>query len=242
MRVLSRQQAPAAQAGEIPAWTTAAAVCEQSLSGRIPAATQNAIIEFFRSVDTGQFPATCAGVPRCTGTHGPLCQSACTFQTGGYLVLIVGEHVAVAPEVAAGTIAHEARHLSRRVARGSAVFARLADRQGWLLAGIGWAVAGWITPAATWPWLLAAVAAVWVVIVAVQWAAEGICDIAAARVGCDMRTTLSYYAGLRTTRREGKRIQRAPRELLHWLAAPGHPPIWLRRLVVAVGTLPRGRG
>lgn len=222
----------------LPAWTTAAAICERALPDRVPRATLDAIARDLPRAGR-RFRGAYARVTRCTGTCDRLCQSVGAWEPDGVLLLIIGEHAAALPEVAAASIAHEVGHLCGRARHAEAVLKTARrSREGWLAAGASWAAAGWIITGVSWPWLLVTVAAFHAATVAGLWAVEGACDLSAARDGQPVLLALDYFADLRPRSRP-RSARRYARSAWYWLSGPSHPPIWLRRALVT--TLRRHR-
>jgi hypothetical protein len=207
----------AASAAE-PWWLASARICERSQQGWADPAVLAAAAAHLAAVSR-RYASAHLYVARCDPDRHPgLCREGTVEGTGGRLVLVIGEHLAAAPAVAAVVIAHECGHKRpwARAAGGLVLWAR-APWAGW-----GWAAAG----LAGWPWLLAAVPAFHVASVLGLWAVESGCDLGAARAhGCPAVLDALAFKPAHAT------LSRA-QTLAYWLAGPTHPPVRLRQAVI----------
>jgi len=214
-----------------PEWARAAAVHEQALSSRAPAATLALVRKAMAkmTISTG-WRAAHLYVSPCTEQdgqsphYGPCCAGA-TWVRSGRLLVILGEHLlAGEPELALATLGHERRHLN-----------------GWRLylysigstAGtFGLVVAAWAVP---WPALLLPVAALRVVSTLTAWAVELGCDVGSAReLGADaMTASVNYKERTRRGARAGwPPAKRLTVSVLTWVTGPEHPPYGMRRAAI----------
>ncbi len=164
-------------------------------------------------------------VARCTDPvrHGK-CRAAAAIPAGNMIKVVLGEHVAERPQVAAFILAHESRHPAGWTCHLS-IFAAWAQTAAWL-------IAGWAVP---WPWLLAAVVAIQVAHEAACWAVEIGCDIHGARAE-GPGAALEAFAWLLAMIREpapGPAWQAYARRVIVVTSglAP-HPPTRLRRAII----------
>jgi hypothetical protein len=148
-----------------------------------------------------------------------------THPRGNRLQVTLGDFVAEGdPEVAAATLAHEARHAGRwpYALRGLVMTARAR----------GPLVIGWAVP---WPAVIPAVAALHVACTLLAWAIEISCDLGAA-AGTGKAAMMATYQVMAASARHGSRALSAPKKVaayaMYWAAGPAHPPIAVRRAVI----------
>jgi Zn-dependent protease with chaperone function len=160
-------------------------------------------------------------------------------------MVILGEHPAAVPDVAASALAHEAGHHAFRWLW-QVHYARTTLNWGWAAAGLaGAAIGGW-TGAAV------AGGVFWVVSLLALWAGETGCDLRAVRAEGYPAVTagFGYIAGLLAGRPAGpgaspparSRSRKMVTAVLDWASGPGHPPLRLRRALVRVLARPAGNG
>jgi hypothetical protein len=146
---------------------------------------------------------------------------------GNRLQVRLGDHVALGPpQVAAATLAHEARH-----ARGWRYSLELLLN---VTRARGFLIAGWAVP---WPAVLPVVVAVQAGITAAMWVSEISCDLgAAADVGlAAMMDTFEVMTASARSRPAAPWPQRCARQAVHLAAGRRHPPIPVRRAIVRAG-------
>jgi hypothetical protein len=199
------QWLPRVTAGE-PWWLASARVCERSQCEWADPVVLAAAAKHLGAVG-GRYPSAHLYVARCgpQGRHTYLCRAGTVVVTSGRLLLVIGEHIAAAPAVAAAVIAHECghQHRGRHLAFGLLGWAR------GYWAGWGWAAAGAL---AGWPWVLAAVPAFQVASVLALWTVEAGCDLAAARAQ-------GYPAVLDALAfKPAHTVRTRPQTLAYWLA------------------------
>jgi hypothetical protein len=226
------------QRATVPAWAHAASIHERSLPARIPAQTLAAARRYLRAIAAGNRQTRAwLYVPRCPGNgrHTWRCEAAAVWQPQGGLMVVLGEHLAADPVVAAVILAHEQGH---RVGWPRGAFAVLNGGRspfGW-----GWAAAGLAGASlAGWPGVLAFAAAFHVVSLLAVWAAEIACDRHAA--GAEGRAAVLYAFASIAIRQAARRAatprwRRAMPGLSAWLAGPSHPPLALRRALIRATT------
>ena len=101
-----------------PEWARAAAVREESLRERVPAAAYTQVKSLIdRMTAVPRWQAAWLYVARCTSdqpVHWGACCTGGTYPRAGRLLVILGEHLMCGPpEVAVAVLAHERRHLPR---------------------------------------------------------------------------------------------------------------------------------
>jgi hypothetical protein len=212
----------AARAAPPPPWTAAAAIHCQSLPGRADPATLAAAARYLPAM-AARYPEAYFYIASCTGTCTRLCRSAVTCVPDGRLLVILGEHLAADPVTAAGTLAHELRHLHGWPLRAADAAAGAASGWGWAAAGAAWAATG-----LPWPWLPAFPAALHLAATAAGWAVECGCDHAAARA--EGRPALLHAIDFLAA--QNPAAPRRARRALALAAGSPHPPYALRRAVI----------
>lgn len=155
-----------------------------------------------------------------------------TEPRGNRLQVTLGDYAAEGnPEVAAVTLAHEARHAGRwpYALRGLMTAARTR----------GPLVIGWAVP---WPAVIPAVVALHVACMLLSWAIEISCDLgAAAAVGpAAMTATYQVMAASKRRRRAAPAAKKAAAYAVYWAAGPAHPPVVIRRAVIRARYWRRG--
>ncbi|MGH3277271.1 MAG: hypothetical protein ACRDNZ_23450, partial [Streptosporangiaceae bacterium] len=155
-----------------------------------------------------------------------------TEPRGNRLQVTLGDYVAQGdPDVAAATLAHEARHTGRwpYALRGLGTAARAR----------GPLVIGWAVP---WAAVIPAVVALHVACMLLSWAIEISCDLgAAAAVGpAAMMATYQVMTASRRRRRAAPAVKKAAAYALYWAAGPAHPPVAVRRAVIRARYLSSG--
>ena len=212
-----------------PQWARAAAVHEQSLSGRLPAATLGLAREIMAAMTAGtRWRGSFLYISRCTeedDVHYATCCAAGTYARGGRLLVILGEHLAAGPpELAVAVLGHERRHVSGWRLY---LYSLAAVASVW-----GLAVAGWAVP---WPALLLVAAALRVVTTALFWTIEISCDVGSAR-DTSAGAMLAAVDYQERTRRGARALwpswKRRAVIVLTCLAWPDHPPFSMRRAAV----------
>jgi hypothetical protein len=187
------------------------------------------------------YVAPCPGPDkRCT----VFCTTAATWTPGGQVMVILGEHPAARPDVAASALAHEAGHHAFRWLW-QVHYARTLG-WGWAAAGLAGAAAG------GWPGAAIAGAVFWAGSLAALWAGETGCDLRAVRTEGypAVQAGFGYIAGLLAGHPAGpgasppvlSRSRRAVLTVLDWANGPGHPPLRLRRALVRALARTDGRG
>jgi hypothetical protein len=211
-------------------WTAAAAVHAATLPGRIPAPTLDAADRYLPVIANASrrngrawlYVAPCPSDGPCT----VLCRSAASWPRGPVLV-ILGQHPAELPEVAAAALAHEAAHHAGPARRLLVTTRHLRETGAWGYAAAG--LAGRLV--AGWPGVIAAALAFHVLSLLALWAAETRCDVAAARAE-GLPAALAGFADM-TSRQNPLRAttpaRRTAAAILNWAAGPLHPPVPLRR-------------
>jgi hypothetical protein len=145
-------------------------------------------------------------VPRCPGNgrHTWRCEAAAVWQPQGGLMVVLGEHLAADPVVAAVILAHEQ---GRKAGWPRGAFAVLNGARppfGW-----GWAAAGLAGASlARWPGVLAFAAAFHVVSLLAVWAAGIACDRHAVRA--EGRAAVLYAFSHIAIRQAARRARNSP--------------------------------
>ena len=214
-----------------PQWARAAAVHQESLSSRAPAATLALVKDaMLRMTTSTRWRGAYLYVSPCTEEdgqsphYGPCCAGA-TWVRGGRLLVILGEHIlAGEPELALAVLGHERRHLG-----GWRLYLYSAGQT----AGIfGLVVAAWAVP---WPMLLLPVAALRVISTLIAWAVEVGCDVGSAReLGAGAMTASVNYKErtMRGARAGWPPAKRLAVSVLAWVTGPEHPPFGMRRAAI----------
>jgi Zn-dependent protease with chaperone function len=166
------------------------------------------------------------------------CGTAAALPLGRQVLVILGEHPAARPDVAASALAHETGHHTVRWLW-QVHYARTTLGWGWAAAGAAGAAAG--------GWTGAAIAAglFWLVSLAALWAGETLCDLRAVRTEGypAVLAGFRYIARLLASRpaRPGtpppapspaRTARKTVLTVLDWANGPAHPPLRLRRALV----------
>ena len=213
-------------AGAEPGWVAEAAAYRQWLPRRVPpvpAQTLAAADRVLAGVTARGWRSAHLLIAR-AGPGSPLPMGV-TRLLGDRVQIVLGDCIAEGPpEVAAATLAHEARHTT---AVHAAIWNLLAMRAR-LIFLVGWALA--------WPAALWAALAVHAGLAALKWYMEVSADLAAARAtGPEVMTKVfDVMTDLAAARRRAQRqaLARTGMRALSWAAGPGHPPIRVRRAVI----------
>lgn len=196
----------------------------------VPAATLAAADRILGALAGGRWRSAHLLIARREGGSRPLAQRC---QAGDRIELILDDHIAQGPpQVAAGMLAHEARHCGRlTLAAGS--ISGLLCQPGPVI------VAAWALP---WPVTLTPGAAGQAITVLaglraaatlIFWAVEVSCDLgAAADQGAAAEGAVFDALAAEDARARRSYARRAAARLLNWGAPPPHPPLWLRRAAV----------
>jgi hypothetical protein len=227
----------------------ALAVHAAGLPGRVPAGTLAAAGRHLAAVAAARHrDRAWLYVAPCPGPGKPctvFCTTAATWTPGGQVMVILGEHPAARPDVAASALAHEAGHHAYRWLW-QVHYARTTLNWGWAAAGIAGAMVG--------GWTGAAIAGVlfWVVSLLALWAGETGCDLRAVRTEGHpaVQAGFGYIAGLLAGHPAGPgtsppartRSQKIVLTVLDWASGPGHPPLRLRRALVRALARTAGNG
>jgi hypothetical protein len=226
-----RMQARArAQAGQLaaPRWVAEAGAYRDWLPARVPpvpAGTLAAADRYLAAVTARGWLSAHLLIAR-AGPGGPA-HLATTHLLTDRVQIVMGSRIAEGPaDVAAAALAHEMRHTR---AWQAAVRHLQGQRAGFAFLA-GWALA-W--PAAAW-----AVLALHAGITLIKWAMEVDADLgAAADAGPDVMTA---FFGVMTAAAAARRradtrpaLSRAAGSALYWAAGPQHPPIAVRRAIIA---------
>jgi hypothetical protein len=221
-----------------PAWADAAAVHELFLAARVPAATLAAANRYLPAITAGSGKKAWLYVPRCAGTgqHSWRCEAAGVLQPGGGLLVVLGEHSAADPAVAAASLAHELGHQAgwTRPVLNVVHSARLTAGWGWAAAGLDGARFGW-------PGVLVFAAGFQAVSLLAEWTAEAACDrrAACAEGRATVLRAFAYIAARQAACRAAVPWwHRTGPTVVRWAAGPSHPPLALRRAIVAATTRP----
>lgn len=220
-------------------WTAAADVHARSLPGRVPADTLEVADRYLKTLASAHgkaqawlYVAPCQGPEKkCT----VLCSAAATWASGGQVMIILGEHTAQIPSVAAVALAHETCHHAGVTSRALRTIhhARTTVAWGYSAAAAAGAVAG------GWPAAITAAVAFHVTTLLVLWGVETTCDrhatgdegLPTALDGYDYMTTrLAVYRAQSTKSRPRRMIS----HVLAWTAGPLHPPVKLRRTLTVM--------
>jgi hypothetical protein len=193
----------------------------------LPPATAEAAGRMLARIPSRRWRGAWLEAARCTDPvrHGK-CRTAATIPAGNMIRVVLGEHLAERPQVAAFSLAHESRHPAGWTCHLS-VFANWAQMAAWL-------TAGWAVP---WPWLLAVLAVIQVAHEAVCWAVEISCDMHAARAegpGAALEAFAWYLAMIREPAPGPAWHKHARRVIVAMSGLAPHPPARLRRALVRV--------
>jgi Zn-dependent protease with chaperone function len=221
----------------------AAAVHAAVLPGRVPSGTLAAAGRHLPAVAAARgrrgrawlYVAACPGPGR---RCSQLCAAVSALPLGRRVLVVLGEHPAARPDVAAALLAHEAGHHASRWLR-LVREARNMSGWGWAAAGLAGAAIGGRPGAAI------AGAVFWLVSLAALWAGETRCDLRAVRAEGHpaAEAGFGYLADVKAGRvparpspapSRSRRAGTAVLTVLDWAAGPEHPPIRLRRALVAV--------
>jgi Zn-dependent protease with chaperone function len=204
------------------------------LPGRVPIGTLTAARRHLPAVAAARHrDRAWLYVAPCPGPGKPCtvyCGTAAALPLGRQILVILGEHPAARPDVAASALAHEAGHHAYRWLW-QVHYARTTLGWGWAAAGLAGAAAGGWTGAAI------AGAVFWLVSLAALWAGETLCDLRGVRTEGypAVLAGFGYMAGLLADRAARSRpARRAVTAVLDWAAGPAHPPLRLRRALVRV--------
>jgi hypothetical protein len=217
---------PGHRAGPVPDWVPAAEAAGRELPAALGGVVRS--LEDF-AARTGRRGAFLCLFP-CAAQKGPyarLRMSGAIHEEGGYLLAVLGEHMA---PVAAVLLGHETAHTHG--------WRRRAGRTAQLARPAGWLLAGW---AAGWPWALAAGAAVQAVTMLVLMTVEAACDLRSAReYGAD-----AAIATVRHSRGQHQAPFRWEPALLmglrHVTGLTIHPPDRVRCLILRLLAPPAGQ-
>ena len=196
----------------------------------VPAATLTAASRHTRALAGGRWRSAHLLIARREPGHRPVAQR---FQPGDRIELILDDHIAEGPaEVAAGALAHEARHCDRLPLAASSLSGLLCQ-PGPVI------VAAWALP---WPATLtlgaagqaiAVLAVLRVAATLIFSGAEIYCDLgAAADQGAAAQRAVFDVLAAEDARMTRSYARRAFTRLLNWGAPPPHPPLGLRRAAV----------
>lgn len=221
-------------------WTAAAAVHAASLPGRVPAPTLAAASRYLPVIASARrhgrawlYVAPCPG-PALPCTM--FCEVAGSAPLGGHVLVLLGQHVAELPDVAAAALAHETAHYAGPARRVLVTARHVRETGSW-----GYAAAGLAGQAlAGWPGAAAAGVVFHVLSILALWMAETWCDLAAARAE-GWPASLAGFAYMETRFRAAAPAGRAGRvaaAVLDWAAGPLHPPVRLRRTLTRTLTGP----
>jgi hypothetical protein len=196
----------------------------------VPAATLTAARRHLAALAGGRWRSAHLLIARRENAHRPVAQR---FQPGDRIELILDDHIAEGPaEVAAGALAHEARHCDRLPLAASSLSGLLCQPGAVL-------VAAWALP---WPATLtldaagqaiAVLAVLRVTATLLFWGVEIYCDLgAAADQGAAAQCAVFDVLAAEDARMTRSFARRAVARLLNWGAPPPHPPLELRRAAV----------
>jgi hypothetical protein len=235
--VLSRR---ALRASGVSGWTAAAAVYEQSLPARVPAATMDAIRRWLPRLSRPGRPRAWAYLALCPGggRHSVLCRGVMVWEPGGTLMLVVGEHVVLDPLAVRAALAHEAGHCAGPARRAFLILHGARAGAGW-----GWAAAGLLGAAWGWRGVIAAAVAFQAGSLLAAWTIETTCDLRAVRAE-GRAVTLHGYAfmtAFMTASRTRAPVRYALATAASWLAGPPHPPVRFRAAITRAATRPGPR-
>jgi hypothetical protein len=197
----------------------------QPLPDGIPPATAEAAGRMLAAVPSRRWRGARLEIRRCTDPvrHGE-CRGAAAIPAGNMIKVVLGEHLAENPRVAAFTLAHEIRHPAGWTCHLS-VFATWAQMAGWL-------AAGWAVP---WPWLLAVLAVIHAAHEAACWVTEIGCDLGGARAegpGSALEAFAWFLAVIREPAPGPAWQRHAKRGIVVVSGVSPHPPVRLRRAII----------
>jgi hypothetical protein len=220
----------------------AAAVHSAGLPGRVPAGTLAAARRHLPAAAKAMhrdrawlYVAPCPGPDRPCSVF---CGTAAALPLGRQVLVVLGEHPAARPEVAASALAHETGHHTVRWLW-QVHYARTTLGWGWAIAGLAGATAG--GPAGA----VIAAALFWLVSLLLLWAGETGCDLRAVRTEGypAVLAGFRYMAVMLASRpaRPGtpppapsrsRTARKTVLAVLDWTNGPAHPPLRLRRALV----------